>query len=79
MSQFLNEPWLKGRRYTDAEIMDIQNSAVEGVKKYAETVEREAERLRRQLILAESFIPLTKIYAYDLLRSPPSYGGSDPD
>jgi hypothetical protein len=61
---------------TDAEIMAIQNSAVESVKRYADNVERELERVRRQLILAESFIPLTKIYAYDLLRKPPSYGGS---
>lgn len=79
MSQFLDESMFKGRRYTDADIMAIQEAAVDSVRKYAEGVEREAERLRRQLILAESFIPLTKIYAYDLLRKPPSYGGSDPD
>jgi hypothetical protein len=72
---------LGGKWYWDTEIMALRQAAVEEVRKYADSAvaqkEKEITSLQKQLQLAESLIPLERIYLYDLLRRPESYGGSD--
>ena len=64
-----------GDYYTDAEILAIRTKAFEEARKYSDNMADKLAKVEARLLLAESFIPLTKRDLYDTLSI--SYGGSE--